>query len=195
MSDDMNWVDEEETKRDEEFKKGYFNIVKGDNRVQLLTHCAKLVQVWDNAASKYRIAKEGDKDPNIKGLCWVLHDGYIKEAKLPYTVVRQIRTLRNDPDWAFEKFPMPRLINIKAEDNGKKFNGKVVFDYTVMPSPKEAPVNADILSALAEKPTPETMIEKMKERATDTPPAAPATPAQGYPTEEEEGISRDGIPF
>ena len=172
---DMDWVGEEETKQKEELKKGYFNIVEGDNKIQLLTHCAKLVQVFENG--KFRPAREGDEKTSIKALCYVLQDGLIKEAKLPYTVVKQIQALRADPDWTFDKFPMPRMINIRAVDNGKKFNGRTVLEYTVMPSPKDAPVSQEVMAALKEKPTPEERVEKMKEKA---------APAPSYSSSEDE---------
>jgi len=151
----MKWVDEVEQNNS---KSGdYFNIVEGDNRIQLLSYTAPLPQVWDNVEKKYRIAEEGDKNVSIKGLCWVLQDGVIKSAKLPYTVVKAVRELQQDQDYAFDEFPMPRLINIKAKNAGTK-----EVEYTVIPGSKETPVPKEILSALAIKPTPEEMVEKIK---------------------------------
>lgn len=151
----MEWVDQKEAEIKKASAEGYFDIVEGDNRIQLLTHCAAYPVKW--TGSKYEPAQEGDTGVSIKGVCLVLHDGKIKDASLPYTVVKAVRELMQDPDYAFVEFPMPRLINIKAKNAGTK-----EVEYTVIPSPRETPVSAEILKELAQKPTPEEMVEKKK---------------------------------
>lgn len=168
----MAWVDEVEVKQTGD----YFNIADGDNRIQLLTHCAPLPQVWDNALKKYRPAEEGDKNISIKGVAWVLQDGVIKQAKLPYTVVKAIRELQNDQDYAFTEFPMPRMINIKAKNAGTK-----EVEYQVVPSPKETAIPKDILTELSAKPSPEDIVEKIKGKVSQAKPV-------DYPEPDESEI-------
>lgn len=156
MPTNMDWVDTVAPKGD------YFDIQEGENRVQLLSHCAPLALKW--TGQKYEPAEEGDTNISIKGVCWVLQDGVVKSAKLPYTVVKAIRELMNDSDYAFEEFPMPRLINIKAKGAGTK-----EVEYTVIPSPKETEVSVEILNELAAKPTPEEMVEKFKGKKDEAP--------------------------
>lgn len=151
----MDWVDAREAEHKETQGKDYFNIVEGENRFQLLTHCAPFAQKW--TGSKYEPAEEGDTNISIKGVCWVLQDETIKLAKLPYTVVKAIRSLQNDPDYAFEEFPMPRVIKVNAKGAGTK-----EVEYSVIPSPKEIKVSKEILAELSKKPTPEEMVDKMK---------------------------------
>jgi hypothetical protein len=97
----------------------------------------------------------------------MLHDGVIKSATLPYTIIKSIRQLMADEDYAFSEWPMPRMINIRAIGAGTK-----EVEYSVIPSPKEAPVAPEVLEQLATKPTPEEMVEKMRasevKRATTT---------------------------
>lgn len=155
--DKMNWVDEQEKVNAEKSSEGYFDIQEGDNRIQLLTHVAPLPQVWDNTERKYRNPEEGDKNISVKGVCWVLHEGKIKQAKLPYTVVKAVRELMQDPDYAFSEFPMPRLINIKAKNAKTK-----EVEYTVIPAPKESPVSDEIKAEVSSRPTPEEVVEKIK---------------------------------
>lgn len=157
----MAWVDIEAEKMDANSM--YFQVAEGDNRVQLLTHCAPLAQVW--TGSKYEIAEEGAKNISIKGVCWLLQDGVVKQAKLPYTVVKQVRDLMGDADYAFTEFPMPRMINIKAKNAGTKD-----VEYSVIPSPKETEISQEVLGELATKPTPEEIIEKLKGRVAATQP-------------------------
>ena len=151
----MAWIDEAEKQKDEEYANGYFSIAEGDNRIQLLTHCAPLAQKW--TGTKYEPAQEGDTNVSIKGVCWVLHEGAIKQAKLPYTVVKAIRALQQDPDYQFSEFPMPRMVNIKAKGAKTK-----EVEYSLIPGPKEVEVSVEVLAELAKKKTPEEIVELIK---------------------------------
>lgn len=150
----MDWVNE--------VKIGdYFTVVEGDNRFQLLTHAAPLPLKWTGV--KYEPAQEGDLNISIKGVCWVLQDGRIKKARLPYSAVKQIKALMDDPEYAFDEFPMPRALNLRAIGSGTK-----EVQYSLIPSPKESPVSAEILAELAKKPTPEEMVESEKGQSSDS---------------------------
>lgn len=151
----MAWVDEIASGGEE----GYFKFVEGDNRIQLLTHCTQLIQRWTGKG--YEVVVEGDpqEGKQIKGVCYVLQEGEIKLAFLPYTVVKQIKELMADPDYAFEEFPMPRFLNIRAKGAGSK-----EVEYTVVPSPKEAVVAPEVLSKLKEKTDVETIVQRMKDK-------------------------------
>lgn len=152
----MSWVDDVAK---QEGEGDYFKFTEGDNRIQLLTHCTQLIQRWTGKG--YEVVIEGDpqEGKQIKGVCYVLQDGEIKLAFLPYTVVKQIKDLMEDPDYAFEEFPMPRLINIKAKGAGTK-----EVEYSVIPSPKEAPVSSEVFNKLKEKTDVEVIIQRMKDK-------------------------------
>ena len=177
----MSWIDEQEKVNEERRSEGFFSFVEGDNRFQLLTHCVPIAQVWDTVEKKYRIAEEGDRSISIKGVCWVLQDGKIKQAKLPYTVLKAVRELQNDPDYAFTEFPMPRAINVRVRNVATK-----EVEYSVIPSPKVVVVGAEILEELKSKLTPEEMVERLK----DSPKVA-----QGQPLKYPEGPHLEDIPF
>lgn len=178
--DKMNWVDSQEKKISEDKSKDYFNIVEGDNRIQLLSHCAPLLQRWNASTQKYEVGNEGEPNTSVKGVCWILQDGLIKSAKLPWTVVRSVRELMQDPDYAFTEFPMPRLINIKAKNAGTK-----EVEYTVIPSPKEVELSAEVSLKLSEKPAPEEIVERIKGKVPTKP--------EGFDYPEE--IPNSEIPF
>lgn len=153
-----DWLD----KREEEIKANsgdYFTINEGANKFLLLSHIAPLAQVWDGA--KYRPAEEGDKNVSIKGVCWVLQrdekDEYvIKQAKLPYKVVKAIRGYSEDGDWDFQ-IPFMHPFNLTAKNAGSK-----EVEYTLQASPKPIEVPKEVLEKLATKPTPEEIVEKIK---------------------------------
>lgn len=180
----MDWVDEQEAKNEEAKSKEYFNIAEGANKFIMLSHCAPLAQVWDNAAKKYRPAEEGDTNVSIKGLCWVLQDDVIKSAKLPYKVVKQIRAIQQDPEWEF-KLPFPHTLTLNAKNAGSK-----EVEYTLNASPKAVEIPENILKELSEKASPESIVEKIKEKAAGGTTPAPA--ADNYPTSD---IKPEDIPF
>lgn len=185
-NDKMSWIDEQEKKNAEKSSEGYFAIVEGDNRFQLLSHVVPLPLKW--TGSTYEPAEEGDTNVSIKGVCWVLQDGKIKLAKLPYTAVKAIRELMNDPDYAFDEFPMPRMVNLKAKGAGTK-----EVEYNLIPSPKETTVSDEIAAELAKKLTPDEMVEKEKSRGKVS---QEKTDTVEYPTySTNDSASPDAIPF
>lgn len=183
----MNWVDKQEEKRKEERSKEYFNIEEGANRFVLLSNLAPLAQVYEGG--KYRPAKEGDDQSSIstKGVGWVYQEGMVKLAKIPYTVVKQIRALQQNPDWEW-KLPFPHVMTLTAEGAGTK-----EVKYSLTPGPKEIEIPKDILDILAKKPTPAEMVDRAKgiKSSEDTREA----PAQEYPDAADEGIDPADIPF
>jgi len=186
MSDTkMDWVSKEEAKKKEERSKEYFNIEEGANKFVLLSHCAPMVQVFDPATKKYRFAQEGDKNTSVKGICWVLQDDMVKMARLPYSIVKAIKALQNDEEWDFTEFPFPHVLTLSAKGAGTK-----EVEYTFQPSPKKVEISKAIMDELAKKPSPEEMIEKMKEKAG----VSHAKPSTGieHPTSE---INPDDVPF
>lgn len=185
MNNSFDWVDKKEEEIEKAKSEGYFDIVEGKQQFVLLTHCAPLAQVWDG--KKYRPAEEGDKNPSIKGVCWVLQDGKIKQAKLPYTVVKEIRALQLNPEWEFE-LPFPHTFTLTAKGAKSK-----EVEYTINASPKKVDITEDVLIELKKKPSPEEIVEKIKSTRSTQDKNIPST------TEEAEGhhadVDPDNIPF
>lgn len=189
----MEWIDQQEKNIQEDKSKDYFNFKEGDNRIVLLTHCAPFAQKW--TGSTYIPAEMNDEGISVKGVCWVLQDGVVKHAKLPYTIVKQIRELMKDEDYAFEEFPMNRGLNLKAVNAGTK-----EVEYSVIPSPKEYMVSQDVLEELAKKPSPEEMIEKIKAKYQKPPQSHEEEVARGYSAEDlvnapVDELDPESIPF
>lgn len=184
MSKDWSWVDDKEKEIAESKSKDYFNIEEGTQEFYLLSHFAPLSQVWDNATKKYRTAVEGDKNPSIKGVCWVLQDGLIKQAKMPYTVVKQVKAIREDSEWDFE-LPFPHLLKLTAKGAGSK-----EVEYTLTPSPKKTEFSKEVLDELEKKSSPEEIVEKIKGKS-DVNYDAPSKGYE-YPTDD---INPDDIPY
>lgn len=182
--DGFDWVDKQEEKKKEERSKEYFNIVEGKQQFQLLSHCAPYPQVYENG--KYRPAVEGDTNVTIRGICWVLQDGIIKSAKLPYTIVKAIRALAEDKEWDF-KIPFTHPLTLNAEGAGTK-----EVKYSLTPSPRTVAIPAEILTELAKKPKPEELVEKIKNKASGNTIEDTREAPIEYPSEE---INPEDIPF
>lgn len=180
MSDHMNWVDETEKVNQEEKAKDYFNMQEGDNKFLLLSHCAPLRQKW--TGSKYELAEDGDEGVSIKGVCWVLQDGVIKSAKLPYTVVKHIRSYQNNDEWELGEFPWTHMVTVNAKGAGTK-----EVEYTTTLSPKQVEISEETLKELKEKPQPEEIVEKIRAKSSKTAPRS-----VDYPKND---INPDDIPF
>ncbi len=183
--DPMDWIDEREEQIEKARSESYFDIVEGKQEFVLLTHCSPLAQVWDNASNKYRPAEEGDKNVSVKGVCWVMQDGKVKQAKLPYTIVKEIRTYQQNPEWEFE-LPFPHTFTFTA----KGANTKEV-EYSLNASPKKITISEAVLEELAKKPKPEDVVAKIKE-GKQAPATASSDKPVEYPTEE---VNVEDIPF
>ena len=189
MASEWDWIDkkEEEIKKEKSEKVSqYFEIVEGKQQFMLLTHCAPLPQVFDQSTKKYRAAEEGDKNVSIKGVCWVLQDGVIKQAKLPYSVVKAIRNLQQDPEWEFS-IPFPHTLSLEATNAGTK-----EVKYALTPSPKKSEIPPAVLMELAKKPKPEDIVEFIKNRPTTVAPAGQPAKDYDYPQED---INPEDVPF
>lgn len=182
----FDWVDEKEQELKEERAKGYFDIKEGKQQFVLLTHCAPLAQVFDPSTKKYRAAIEGDKNISMKGVCWVLQDSFVKQAKLPYLIVKAIRALQQNPDWEFS-IPFLHTLTLDAEGAGTK-----EVKYSLTPSPKTIEISPSVMNELAKKPTPEQIVEKIKEGRPQqqTTEDTRSAPIYSYP---DEGIKPDDI--
>jgi hypothetical protein len=180
----FDWVDQREEEIKDEKSKTYFDIKEGSQTFILLSHCAPLAQVFDPATKKYRPAEEGDRNVSIKGVCWVFQEGVIKQAKLPYTVVKSIRALQQNADWEF-KVPFEHPLTLTTVGAKTK-----EVEYTLTASPKKIVIPPAILEELKQKPSPEEVVDRIKGKA-----AAPApVESKGieYPAAD---IDPNDIPF
>lgn len=177
MADAFDWVDKQEEARN----KDYFDIKEGKQVFVLLSHFAPFAQVFENG--KYRPAEEGEQGASVKGVCWVLQDDVIKSAKMPYTIVKAVRELRDNPEWEFE-FPFPHLLQLSAVGAGTK-----EVKYSLTPSPRKFEITQEVKDELAKKPTPEELVEKLKGGVS---PSKSGDKGFEYPAEE---INPEDIPF
>lgn len=153
----------------------YFNIESGNqNLMRVLTPAASYVQYFLGKGVKPAVAYGRDLgDPraddttinkHVKYACYVLDrkDNRVKLATLPYSVMKGIADLQQNPDYAFEDLPMPYDVRITYKPEESPAN-----KYSVAATPTKAPLTADeekaFLEAMSEI-TPEQFVQKMKDK-------------------------------
>jgi hypothetical protein len=143
-------------------------------------------------------------------------DNEVKLATFPYSVMKGIAGLQENPDYKFDLFPMPYDIRITYKREESPANM-----YKVDAIPKLMPVNEENRKKLDEKLaeiTPEDFVQKMKDKQIKTHQESgiwlspeqleknakewnkninkenkETEPVTHYPTAEEEGISAEDI--
>lgn len=148
--------------RDDMSGNDYFTIVEGANRLRIMSGSAPISEHFKKGVC---IGMEkgcpfhtpADENTGVKFLTWVLYDGKLKLAKLPYTVVKAIGSLQLDPEYAFEEVPMPYDITINA-----KGAGKITVEYTITAARQNTPIPDEIAVDYAKKTSPEDIVQRMK---------------------------------
>lgn len=158
----------------------FFQIKEGsDNVFRVLTAGAVYAQYYMGKGAKpayttaYGKAKGDPREENddlSKSIYYVLYvidraDGLVKQADLPFSVMKSIGDLQKNPDFTFDDFPMPYDIRVTYDKAAAP-----AAKYKVAGVPKMTPVTAAETEELDEKMrsmTPQDVVEKKKERQMD----------------------------
>jgi hypothetical protein len=156
---------------------GYFRCEEGNNKVRVLVAWQPVAKhflaegeppvtcIGEDMGCEYHgkkapVGRDGKPaKPSVKFVTYVLDraDGLVKQAELAYSVIKSIVTLSEDPDWAFDAFPMAYDVTIKY--NKQEAPAKM---YQVVPSPAKDPIPAEVLADLATRTSVEDVVEQMK---------------------------------
>lgn len=157
----------------------YFNIEEGNqNVIRILTEGVVYANHYLGKGVKSPICYGGEKGCpimdeegkfhsiklSVKYAIYILdrNDGKVKLATLPYSVMKGIGSLQENPDYSFEMFPMPYDIRITY----KKDEAPATM-YKVDAIPKLTGVTEQERKKLDEKfteITPEEFVQKMKDK-------------------------------
>lgn len=157
-------------------KTNYYKFQEGNNRIRILTEGKVFGQhfVGNKFSTCYGKDKgcpfhysDEDSKMSTKFVCYILDlndkEQKIQLADLPYSVIKQVGSYQENPDYAFDSFPMPYDITVKYDSKAAPAN-----KYQVMPSPKREEVSEEIKLKLSESMsnvTPESYIERKKSRS------------------------------
>lgn len=125
--------------------------------------------------------KESTK-PTPKWLAWASEKDTVKLAKFGYSIIKQLASFQDNPEYAFEEYPMPWTFTIK------KTGEKLDTEYSVVPSRQNSEAPEAVMKLLEKQKTPEQIVDAMKEKKG----GKVATSQVDYPKDD---ISPDDIPF
>lgn len=159
-------------------KDDYFVFEKGGNTIRILTEWVPIYSHYVNGKNytcygedegcKYHGAdaplneKGNPQRARVRFVTYVLSrkDNQVYLAFLPYSIVKDIVTLSEDPNWAFTQFPMPYDLNVTYNPDAAPAD-----KYKVVPSPKMEEVESPVLNILLTKKHPSEIVERIKEKA------------------------------
>ncbi len=194
----------------------FYKFEKGDNRIRILAiaeepiakHFVKnkpvtCVGINHGCPLHGEGAPKDDsgkpRSPSIKYMAYIIDRDLpeqIRLADIPFSVMKQLADLKNNPDWSFEALPMTYDVTVKYDPDAA---GTEM--YKLIPSPKSAPVTPDVAEKLSKlKPLAE-IVQHVREKATaemDLPPVeshAPASEELPVIDLDEEEEPKDEVPF
>ena len=141
----------------------YFKFQEGDNVFRVLTSPEMYFENFKIGTCYTDCGYEG----SAKFMCYLavtekdLENNdvqVIKQATLPYKIGTTIAEYESDEDYAFDSFPIPFNIKVKAKGAGTK-----EVEYTVTPSPKRTEVDPQVMMQLNGLKPIEEIIAKKKE--------------------------------
>ena len=137
----------------------WFKFKEGDNKLRIICEPAKLQKKFIRGIAYPNCGFE--HETTIKFLTYVYDysDNKIKLFKLSYGVMNQIVDFMIDPEYAFEQFPMPYDITVKATNAGTK-----EVKYTIIPARANSEMPTDVAEEIAKKKTPSEIIALMQEK-------------------------------
>jgi hypothetical protein len=146
-----------------------FKFQEGDNRIRVLSP-GKPVATHRISQKEYHTCYgedkgcpfhgDNEKQTSVKFLMWIIdrRDGKVKLAFMPYTIMKNLVTLQNDPDYRFSAPPLPYDITVNAQKAGTK-----EVTYTVLPK-KEEPLTVDEEREFADQKPVDEVIERLKKK-------------------------------
>jgi hypothetical protein len=133
-------------------------------------------------ANKIRVMSElifhaGDfkGNPTYRMVCWVLDyvDNIIKPYFMPLTVARALGALEENPEYAFNGYPMPYDVTVYAKGAGTK-----EVEYQVTAARSNTPLTPTAEVAMAERMPITEFVAKLNEKQSTTPSGVVATAQQ-----------------
>jgi len=196
---------------------GFFRFEKGSNKFRVLSNWKAIAQHSISLNERPVICfgkdkgcpyhgegaikdKEGrERKPSMKGICYILDrkDEKIKIAFLPYTVIKAIVNLSEDPDWTFtsEDFKPFMPYDLTIVYNKDEAPADM---YKTIPSPIRIELTKEQLVEFSEKKPIEEFVETLKEKEMIRIGQSNSEGIQDFPPEDGEDESEvdvKNIPF
>tara|TARA_R100000501_G_scaffold2170_1_gene5354 strand:+ start:926 stop:1447 length:522 start_codon:yes stop_codon:yes gene_type:complete len=144
----------------------YYRIEPGENKIRLLSECEPVASHFTGGKPEHctmddscKLCISGSKK-NVKVLCYIYdyEDSAIKEAELPWSVMKQIGELAESSEYGFEELPLYDII-IKKSGEGMETR------YLVTPGKNEEPLSEEIMADLDLREPILALVEKRLNKA------------------------------
>ena len=134
----------------------FYDLKVGSSRVRVLTRFERVNSLFQGVYpnSKYigkvddnYVPKDNEK-VNVQGWAWIIDraTGELKIAQFGRAILTAITALKNNPDYAFDDFPMPYDITINNTGEGAN-------RYTITPARQNTEVTEEEMAQLNKKKT------------------------------------------
>lgn len=148
-------------------KEQYFKVKEGQNTIRIVGEPKKFLSrfkqgiCYEGAPYCQMDSLDENEALTLRFKTWIIDrkDGVMKLYDFPNVVAKALKTLKDDPDYAFDGFPMPYDITITAENAGTK-----EVKYTVLPR-KESPLTDEEVEILKTKTPAAEIVAKYQEKA------------------------------
>jgi hypothetical protein len=187
----------------------FYKFEEGDNRIRILaiatepiakhfigkkaTTCVGIKEGCplhgENAPKDDKTGKP--RSPSIKYMAYIVDredPSNIRLADLPYSVMKQLADLRQDPDWTFDHLPVPYAVTVKYDS---KAAGTDM--YKLIPSPTRVQVAGEIMSKLAGMRPLDDLVKAVREKAAAELDHVVTSPANLSPQEEADAALKADI--
>jgi len=145
----------------------FFEMKVGANKVRILTQFERVnslfVGVYPNSKYVGKVAddyipKEGEK-VNLQGWAWIIdrESGALKIAQFGKAILTQITALKNNPEYAFETFPVPYDMTINNTGEGAN-------RYSITPARQNTDITAKEMAELNKKKTIPQIIKAIDDK-------------------------------
>lgn len=145
----------------------FYEMKVGANKMRILTQFERVNSLFQGVFpnSKYvgkvgdeYVPKEGEK-VNLQGWAWIIDrtSGELKIAQFGKAILTQITALKNNPDYAFDGFPMPFDLTINNTGEGAN-------RYSITPARQNTEITADEMAQLNKKKTISQIIQAIDDK-------------------------------
>lgn len=156
---------------------GTFKAKEGANKIRVLALPVPYVKSVTD--------KKGVKKNQLKYVTFVSHEGVVKLYFMPSIIFKNLETLQDSDEYAFDSFPMPYDLTLNAVGAGT-----MEVKYTLLAARKESPVAEEILAQLADKEDVNAIVQRLRDR--DALEVLPEPPITVEPIEEDEEPLEEG---
>jgi len=162
--ENTNWWENNETMDSGD---DFYKMKVGANKMRILTQFERVNSLFQGEFpnSKYvgkvadtYVPKAGEK-VNLQGWAWIIdrETGELKIGQFGKAILTQITALKNNPEYAFESFPMPYDIVINNTGEGAN-------RYSITPARQNTDITAEEMEALNKKKTVADIILAMENK-------------------------------